>query len=170
MGSKFPIEVMQAAIGAACVKAPDYDAHVLAIAGVIMEDRNRCSQRDAAITFRCPEGFEALSEALGMNDTPEDRARLDSALKKLASRPEIKASVANRNEIARIIDPINFNMTPASYGTDDEGFKRTFAYGSQLLALSKADAVIAALSPSPQSREVGTPVDSSPVDNGESGD
>ncbi|TAX57145.1 hypothetical protein ELI01_18890 [Rhizobium leguminosarum] len=39
------------------------------------------SLRDAAITFRCPDGFEALSEALGMADTEEDRSRLDDALK-----------------------------------------------------------------------------------------
>lgn len=91
MDSKLPLEVMSAAIEAACTKAPDYNEHVMKIARAIMSDReNRSptvSLRDAAITFRCPEGFEALSEALGMNDTPDERARLDSALKALASNP-----------------------------------------------------------------------------------
>lgn len=56
-------------------------------------------------------------------------------------------SVASREEIARIIDPVSFNLTPQTYGTDGEGFKRSFAYGAQLVALERADAVIAALQP-----------------------
>lgn len=83
--SKLPLEVMSAAIEAACTKAPDYDAHVMKIARAIMSDRENhsptLSLRDAAITFRCPEGFEALSEALGMSNSQQDRARLDDALK-----------------------------------------------------------------------------------------
>lgn len=39
MGSKFPLEVMSAAIEAACTKAPDYAAHVMQIARAIMTDR-----------------------------------------------------------------------------------------------------------------------------------
>lgn len=60
------------------------------------------------------------------------------------------SSKPSREEIARIIDPVNFNLTPSTYGTDEEGFKRTFAYGAQLVALQRADAVIAALTPAPE--------------------
>jgi hypothetical protein len=58
------------------------------IASAIMYDRDRNSLRDAAITFRCPEGFEALSAALDMASTDNDRARLDDALKFIASGSE----------------------------------------------------------------------------------
>ncbi|TCU34027.1 hypothetical protein [Rhizobium azibense] len=60
-----------------------------------------------------------------------------------APTPKIGAS---RDDIAKIIDPVNFNVTAASYGTDEEGFKRSFAYGAQLVALEKADKVISLLS------------------------
>jgi hypothetical protein len=37
--------------------------------------------KSAAITLRCPEGFNALFDALGFEDTTENRGRLDDALK-----------------------------------------------------------------------------------------
>lgn len=57
-------------------------------------------------------------------------------------------AIADRQGIARIIDPVNFNLDADCYGTDDEGFKNTFAYGAQLVALEKADKIIKALGPS----------------------
>jgi len=55
------------------------------------------------------------------------------------------AAPSNREAIARIIDPHNFMMTGAAYGVDDEGFKTTWAYIAQQVALTKADQIIAAM-------------------------
>lgn len=45
--------------------------------------------------------------------------------------------------VAAIIDPVHFACTPEMYGTDEAGFRRTFAYGAQLVAITKAIKVIA---------------------------
>lgn len=60
------------------------DELINCIASAIMDYRDRYSLRDAAITFRCPEGFEALSAQLDMDGSEHDRARLDDALKVIA--------------------------------------------------------------------------------------
>jgi len=51
-----------------------------------------------------------------------------------------------REIIAQIIDPVSFSMTPKHYGLERaEDFKRTMAYGAQLLAYQKADAILNAI-------------------------
>lgn len=48
------------------------------------------SLRDAALIFRCPEGFEALAEALGISDDTEARGKLDAAFKAVARNERLK--------------------------------------------------------------------------------
>lgn len=57
----------------------------------------------------------------------------------------LKPALPSVDDLAQCIDPVNFHLTPQTYGVDDEGFKKTFAYGAQLVAKEKAGMILAAI-------------------------
>lgn len=59
------------------------------------------------------------------------------------------SDVELRDKIARVIDTSCFRLGPDSYDTDQEGFKLTLGYGYQLVALEKADTILAMLATTP---------------------
>ncbi|OIN06141.1 hypothetical protein BFS86_19755 [Shewanella algae] len=52
-------------------------------------------------------------------------------------------------KVARIIDPASFGTTPEMYGfrgpDKQDRFKRTFGYGGQLVAIERAEKIIATI-------------------------